>query len=453
MTTPWLPDGFVAPQRVSVPGTSLHIRPIHPDDTEIDMIAVMGSQPRLWSIFGEAWGWPPATMTAEADRADLARHADEMERNESFNFALLDDDETVLLGCLYVDPPERVGAADAEVCWWVIDDLVGTADETAFDAFVPDWIRDAWPLVAPRYIGRDITWAEWLALDERDPDPSAGGPTSHAPLPDEVPAEATTDIRLSFDRVTATYDRVRPLYPAAHIDAIFAALPRPEATPHLCEVGPGTGQATRALLARGAEVTAVELGPRLAETLDATLGCDALHVVNDDFEIADLPLETFDAVVSTTAYHWIRPEVRMSRPHELLRPGGVLATIELIQVDDAEAERGYFERVQPIYDDYGQGKGGWFAPAKPEDAHPWLADEAEASPLFDDVEIHQVRWDQTYSSAEYGDLLMSYSGTHMLAEPERSEMVSRLTEVIDTEYDGSMTRPLVAALTIARRVG
>lgn len=272
-----------------------------------------------------------------------------------------------------------------------------------------------------------------------------------APLHDEVPAEAASDIRLTFDRVPATYDRIRPAYPAAHFDLIFAALADRGTAPTICEVGPGTGQATSELLDRGAEVTAVELGPRLAATLDAALGCDALRVVNDDFELADLPLAAFDAVVSTTAYHWISPELRMSRPHELLRPGGVLATIELIQVDDAEVERGYFERVQPIYDDYGQGKGGWTSPPAPDDAHPWLADEVDASPLFDEVEIHRIRWDQTYSATKYGQLLMSYSGTHMLAEPARSEMVTRLTEVIDAEYGGSMTRPLVAALTIARR--
>lgn len=78
------------------------------------MVAAMGSQPRLWSIYGEAWGWPPATMTAEQDREDLARHEAEIERHESFNYALFDTGETQLLGCVYIDPPEKVGA-DAEV--------------------------------------------------------------------------------------------------------------------------------------------------------------------------------------------------------------------------------------------------------------------------------------------------------------------------------------------------
>lgn len=164
---PWLPVGFVAPTRVDLPGLAAphHLRPIHPDDTELDMVAVMGSRDRLWSIYGEAWGWPTATMTAAADREDLARHADEMISNESFNYALFDERETALLGCVYIDPPERVGA-DAEISWWVIDDLVGSKTEDALDRFVPTWIARIWPLSNPRYVGRDLSWDDWLLLPE-----------------------------------------------------------------------------------------------------------------------------------------------------------------------------------------------------------------------------------------------------------------------------------------------
>lgn len=163
----WPLQGFVGPHRIELPGPAQphHLRPIHPDDTELDMVAVMGSRDRLWSIYGEAWGWPSATMTSEADREDLARHAQEMTGNESFNFALFDDAETALLGCVYVDPPERVGA-DAEISWWVIDDLVGGEVEQSLDSFVPKWIAEVWPMRAPRYVGRDLSWADWLLLPE-----------------------------------------------------------------------------------------------------------------------------------------------------------------------------------------------------------------------------------------------------------------------------------------------
>lgn len=134
----WLPDDFAYPLRVGLPGTDLHLRPVGPDDTEIDMVAVMGSQPRLFSIFGPAWGWPP-DMTAEEERADLQRHAEEIERHESFNYALLTPAADALVGCVYLDPAEKVGA-DADVSWWVADPWVGTPVEQSLDAFVPGWV-------------------------------------------------------------------------------------------------------------------------------------------------------------------------------------------------------------------------------------------------------------------------------------------------------------------------
>ena len=169
MTTsspPWLPDGWQHPTRVDLP-TGHHLRPIRASDVDLDMVAVMGSQERLWSIYGQAWGWPPATMTAEEDRVDLARHEAEIEAHESFNYALFDADETQLLGCVYIDPPEKVGA-DAEISWWVVDPLVGTPVEAALDELVPQWIARDWPLTQPRYVGRDLSWQEWIDLPDLD---------------------------------------------------------------------------------------------------------------------------------------------------------------------------------------------------------------------------------------------------------------------------------------------
>src|SRR5262249_58899875 len=47
----WLPDDFVHPVHVPVPGTALHLRPIREADTAIDYPAVMGSRERLFDIF------------------------------------------------------------------------------------------------------------------------------------------------------------------------------------------------------------------------------------------------------------------------------------------------------------------------------------------------------------------------------------------------------------------
>jgi hypothetical protein len=148
----WLPEGFSAPSRVDL-ATGHHLRPIRADDVDIDYPAVMGSRERLWEKYGEAWGWPPATMTHEADREDLAHHEAEIAAHETFNYAVLDAGETALLGCVYIDPPDETApeGSDAVASWWVVDDAVGSALERALDALVPRWLCDVWGFRAVHY--------------------------------------------------------------------------------------------------------------------------------------------------------------------------------------------------------------------------------------------------------------------------------------------------------------
>jgi len=164
----WLPDGFVAPPVLEL-ASGHHLRPIRGSDVDIDYAAVMGSQPRLWTIFGRAWGWPTPTMTREQDLDDLVRHEEEMATNASFNFAIFDRDERELVGCVYIDPPEKVGA-DAEISWWVVDGEVGGALDEELGAAVRAWIADAWPFTEPRFIGEDLSWDDYLALPALEPD-------------------------------------------------------------------------------------------------------------------------------------------------------------------------------------------------------------------------------------------------------------------------------------------
>src|SRR5690242_18924217 len=60
-----------------------------------------------------------------------------------------------------------------------------------------------------------------------------------------------------FDEVPELYDRVRPGYPDALFADLFARTGIGSGSPVL-EIGCGTGQATRSLVALGCSVTAVE---------------------------------------------------------------------------------------------------------------------------------------------------------------------------------------------------
>ena len=153
------------------------------------------------------------------------------------------------------------------------------------------------------------------------------------------------DIRFSFNEVPEIYDGVRPSYPADLFDALFQMLP---AQPKIVEVGPGTGQATKDLLSRGASVLGIEIGPEMAAKLRSNFSSDRLRIGVGDFEVLEVVAGETDAVFSATAYHWISREAQTDRPAAILRTGGIVAIVDAIQVDSPD-DAGFFAAAQPIY--------------------------------------------------------------------------------------------------------
>src|SRR5215813_1351451 len=132
--------------------------------------------------------------------------------------------------------------------------------------------------------------------------------------------------RSSFDGAAEIYHGIRPNYPPPMFQDLFRLLP---SHPAILEVGPGTGQATRDLLRRGATVHAIEIGPAMAARLRANLPSDQLHVTIGDFERIGVADRSMDAVFSATAFHWITPAAQLERPATILKPGGVMAIADL----------------------------------------------------------------------------------------------------------------------------
>ncbi len=254
---------------------------------------------------------------------------------------------------------------------------------------------------------------------------------------------------LGFDNVPEIYDRSRPTYPEALFDAVAAYLQR-DSQIRAVEIGSGTGQATRPLLERGIAVTAVDPGARLAAFLSKKLGGEfpALDVVNLRFEEADLEPGAYDLVLAATSFHWLEPSSRLQRCHDLLRPGGTLAIVSTNQIEST-ADGGFFERVQPVYMRHQQGNEGLNLPG--EDVTPPEYVELEGSDLFNEPALHRYRWDQRYTAEEYGDLMRSYSGTQSMKPAAQEAMIGDVCALIDAEFGGSITRPLVITLTLARR--
>ncbi len=162
----FLPDGFEAPALLET--ATFRIRPITIHDVVKDYVAVMTNRERLWRLFGEAWGWPQENLTLEQDLIDLGWHQKESQMGSSFDYAVMSPDEGRLLGCVYVDPPQKAGF-DAEVHFWArTDGAEGEGLEEKLGEVTRRWVAEAWPFGDVAYPGRGISWEEYGALPDHD---------------------------------------------------------------------------------------------------------------------------------------------------------------------------------------------------------------------------------------------------------------------------------------------
>src|SRR2546426_1490952 len=118
---------------------------------------------------------------------------------------------------------------------------------------------------------------------------------------------STHDHRRHFGSDPTGYDRARPDYPARVYEILTSRCGLGPGTATL-EIGPGTGLATRRLLALGADpLTAVEPDERLAAYLSEQLRAQGhsidMHV--QAFEAVALPAASVDLVVSAATFHWL----------------------------------------------------------------------------------------------------------------------------------------------------
>jgi SAM-dependent methyltransferase len=255
-------------------------------------------------------------------------------------------------------------------------------------------------------------------------------------------------LRRTFNEDAQRYDRARPRYPKQMFDDLAAAAVTPGA--RVLEIGCGTGQATVALAERGYRILAVELGAEMATVARRNLArFDSVEVVTAAFEDWPLPDEPFDVVFSATAFHWVDPAVRVSKSADALRPGGLLATVGTEHI--AGGSEAFFVAVQDCYER--------FDPATPPGLRQQPASdipkddrELAASGRFGSARFHRYEWELDYSTAEYLDLLLTYSGHRALPAAQRSGLLTCIAGLIDGNHGGHVVKRYLTELKVAQRL-
>jgi SAM-dependent methyltransferase len=254
-------------------------------------------------------------------------------------------------------------------------------------------------------------------------------------------------LKATFDEDAERYDRARPGYPAALFDDL-AALAGLTAGDRVLEIGPGTGQATVPLAERGYRIVAVELGARLAAVARRNLAAfPDVEVVDAAFEEWPLPAERFRAVVAATAFHWIDPEVGLARAAEALAPDGALAIVTTSHV--AGGDEAFFAAAQDCYERFMPGTEA-DERLRPAAELPTQEASLEDGGHFAVAAIRRYERDIAYTTAEYLDVLETYSNHRALDAQRRDGLLRCIAALIDGRHGGRIVKRYLLELAVAR---
>jgi SAM-dependent methyltransferase len=300
------------------------------------------------------------------------------------------------------------------------------------------------------------------------------------------PESTARSYGMVFDEIAAEYDRHRPAYPDELVDRACQVAGIGSGDPVL-EVGCGTGQLTRSLLARGLRVTALEPGQNLIALAiqnlagagagagavtgagaEAAMGAGAAEFVNARFEDAALPRDHYRAVFSASAFHWIDPEVGWQKAADVLVPGGTLALVQYCGLEeprskeDQEAVLAAIRKVSPdsaanwpTYRDLDATLAGVEQRRdNVSQAWAWLGcydlGQDYASRLFGDVQVAVMPKLVEHTPDELNAIVRTMS-FHARLSPDQRQALEREQQAVYERLGRPIRASIVAALVTARR--
>lgn len=256
------------------------------------------------------------------------------------------------------------------------------------------------------------------------------------------------DPRFSFDEASREYDEVRPGYPKELVeDVIQISCIRKDG--RILEVGCGTGQVTLSFAVLGYSMLCLDFGRNLVEIArEKCKDYPNVEIRCVSFEEWEPERKAFDLLISATAFHWIRPEVGYIRAAEVLKDNGYLA---LFWNMHPTPYTGFFEDVQRVYRRVVPEWGSSGDRQETEKKIQVREDCINKTGLFEKVQVKRYTWSRVYSTNQYLKLLNTYSNHKSLDDCRRIQLYAGIRNLIDEEYGGSVMRPYLSILYVAKK--
>lgn len=252
----------------------------------------------------------------------------------------------------------------------------------------------------------------------------------------------------SFDAAALDYDTFRRPYPPEVVELLASAGGLTEGA-RVLEIACGTGQLSVDLAKRGCELMALEMGLHLARLARRNLApFPNCRVDVSKFEDWPLPDVSFDAVVCASAFHWLDPGVRFAKSADALRRGGVLVILHVHHVRGGTP--GFFDGSQPYFLKWGLSVDPSFEPPAATSLPPAYP-ELELLAELGRVERHRLEIPRSHSTASYVGLLKTDSLVLTLEPAARNGFLADIGHLIESKYNGEVTRNFVYEVIAARR--
>jgi SAM-dependent methyltransferase len=242
--------------------------------------------------------------------------------------------------------------------------------------------------------------------------------------------------RLSFGSVAADYDRYRPPPPPEALDWLI-----PPGAQAVLDLAAGTGAVTRELIGRAERVIAVEPDDRMRAVLTAR--CPQAEALAGRGEDIPLPDASVDAVVISSAWHWLDPALAVPEITRVLRVGGVLGVM-WVSRDDRVPWVAEFNRLAREGREADRPSG-----RPPDGAAGRSGGRRRRRVVFPDgtpmspVQEHTVEYSLPMTKDQLFGLLGTYSGVITLDPARREDFTGRVRDFLDRQPWDETDLPLI----------
>ncbi|HWF81132.1 MAG TPA: class I SAM-dependent methyltransferase [Streptosporangiaceae bacterium] len=229
-----------------------------------------------------------------------------------------------------------------------------------------------------------------------------------------------TQRAMSFGAVADEYNRLRPSPPAAAVDWLLPSNAR-----LVVDLAAGTGLLSRALHVD--RVIAIEPDPRMGTVLRAN--SPGIRVVAGVGEALPLAGASVDAVLISSAWHWMDPQRAVPEIGRVLRDGGRFGLIW----NSRDREVDWIREIDVLREPTGTAADAAGPGPRQRNRDVVLP----TSHAFTDIETASFTFTMKVAIDDFAPMIGTYSRIITASEHERAKIFSRVRALVEARFPGA----------------